>query len=606
MCGIIGISSNKPVSLNIINSLKKLEYRGYDSAGMATLEDGIIKEVKCEGRVDILEKNISKININGEIGIGHVRWATHGKPSTLNAHPHSSEVVSVVHNGIIENSTILKKLLEKKGHKFKSQTDTEVIAHLVTDYLKKNNLKNTIVKVLKKLHGSFALGIIFKDQPDLIVGARRGSPLAVGYGPNENYLGSDSYALKSMTNKVSYLNDGEFCLIKKDNIDFFDTKGNKINKKILNLSKDDQSYDKGDYKHFMSKEIDEQPTTIKNCVNEYVDKVNQKINIYNFPWKINEIKSLMLVGCGTAYHSCMIAKYWFEKNSSLEVNIDIASEFRYRKLKFKKDCLYVFVSQSGETADTYAALDICKKNKMKTCSIVNVVESSIARDSDFVLPIHCGPEIGVASTKAFLGQMLVLYMLCLKISFDQKVINKKAYSQKIKNLLLLSKLIKKTLLTDNKIQIISKTFANSKGSMFLGRGYSFPIALEGALKLKELAYMHAEGYPAGEMKHGPLALIEEGMPVVVIAPRDELYKKTVSNMQEVISRGAKVLLVTNKSKDEIYSENIWETITVENVSTDLLPFLTAVPLQKLAYYSALEKGYDIDKPRNLAKSVTVE
>ncbi len=606
MCGIVGITSNKQVTSRIINSLKKLEYRGYDSAGIATLEEGIIKEVKCEGRVDILEKNISKININGEIGIGHVRWATHGKPSTLNAHPHSSEVVSVVHNGIIENSTILKKLLEKKGHQFKSQTDTEVIAHLVTDYLKKNNLKNTIVKVLKKLHGSFALGIIFKDQPDLIVGARRGSPLAVGYGPNENYLGSDSYALKSMTNKVSYLNDGEFCLIKKDNIDFFDTKGNKINKKILNLSKNDQSYDKGDYKHFMSKEIEEQPTTIKNCVNEYVDKVNQKINIYNFPWKINEIKSLVLVGCGTAYHSCMIAKYWFEKNSLLEVNVDIASEFRYRKLKFKKDCLYVFVSQSGETADTYAALDICKKNKMKICSIVNVVESSIARDSDFVLPIHCGPEIGVASTKAFLGQMLVLYMLCLKISFDQKIINKKVYVQKIKNLLLLSKLIKKTLLIDNKIQIISKTFANSRGSMFLGRGYSFPIALEGALKLKELAYMHAEGYPAGEMKHGPLALIEEGMPVVVIAPRDELYKKTVSNMQEVISRGAKVLLITNKSKDEIFSENIWETITVENVSNDLLPFLTTIPLQKLAYYSALEKGYDIDKPRNLAKSVTVE
>tara|TARA_B100002051_G_scaffold66045_1_gene62633 strand:+ start:1423 stop:3243 length:1821 start_codon:yes stop_codon:yes gene_type:complete len=606
MCGIIGITSNKEVTARIINSLKKLEYRGYDSAGIATLEEGSIKEVKCEGRVDVLEKNISKINNKGEIGIGHVRWATHGKPSTLNAHPHSSDIVSVVHNGIIENSTILKKLLEKKGHKFKSQTDTEVIVHLVTDYLKKNNLKSTIVKVLKKLNGSFALGIIFKHQPDLIVGARRGSPLAVGYGPNENYLGSDSYALKSMTNKVSYLNDGEFCIIKKDNIDFFNTKGNKINKKILNLSKNDQSYDKGDYKYFMSKEIEEQPTTIKNCVNEYVDKINQKINIYNLPWKINEIKSLVLVGCGTAYHSCMIAKYWFEKNSLLEVNVDIASEFRYRKLKFKKDCLYVFVSQSGETADTYAALDICKKNNMKTCSIVNVVESSIARDSDFVLPIHCGQEIGVASTKAFLGQMLVLYMLCLKISFDQKIINKKLYSQKIKNLLLLPKLIKKTLLTDNKIQIISKTFANSKGSMFLGRGYSFPIALEGALKLKELAYMHAEGYPAGEMKHGPLALIEEGMPVVVIAPRDELYKKTVSNMQEVISRGAKVLLITNKSKDEVFSENIWETITVENISNDLLPFLTTIPLQKLAYYSALEKGYDIDKPRNLAKSVTVE
>ncbi len=606
MCGIVGITSNKEVTTRIINSLKKLEYRGYDSAGIATLKNGFINEVKCEGRVEALEKNILNSNLQGVIGIGHVRWATHGKPSTLNAHPHSSETVSVVHNGIIENSTILKKILEKKGYKFKSQTDTEVIAHLVTDYLKKNNLKNTIIKVLKKLHGSFALGIIFKDYPDLIVGARRGSPLAVGYGPNENYLGSDSYALKSMTNKVSYLNDGEFCLIKENQVEFFDTNGNKANKKILNLSQDNQDYEKGDYKHFMAKEIDEQPITIKNCVNEYIDKINKQINIHNFPWKIEKIKSIVLIGCGTAYHSCLVAKYWFEEHTSLDVSIDIASEFRYRKLKFKKDCLYIFVSQSGETADTYAALDICKKNKMMTCSIVNVVESSIARDSDLVLPIHCGPEIGVASTKAFLGQMLVLYMLCLKISFDQKIIVKKNYQEKIKNLLTLSNLCKKTLLTDNIIQNASKAFIKAKGSMFLGRGYSFPIALEGALKLKELAYVHAEGYPAGEMKHGPLALIEEGMPVVVLAPRDNHYKKTISNMQEVIARGAKVLLVTNKSKDEVQSENIWETIEVENLAEDLLPFLTTIPLQKLAYYSALQNGYDIDKPRNLAKSVTVE
>ena len=606
MCGIVGITSNKEVTTRIVNSLKKLEYRGYDSAGISTLKDGFIKEVKCEGRVDALEKNISNINLQGKIGIGHVRWATHGKPSTINAHPHSSETVSIVHNGIIENSTILKKVLEKKGYNFKSQTDTEVIAHLVTDYLKKNNLKNTIIKVLNKLHGSFALGIIFKDYPDLIVGARRGSPLAVGYGPSENYLGSDSYALKSMTNKVSYLDDGEFCIIKENQVEFFDTNGNKVNKKILNLSQDNQNYDKGDYKHFMEKEIDEQPTTIKNCVNEYIDKINKQINIYNFPWNISQIKSLVLIGCGTAYHSCLVAKYWFDEHTSLDVTIDIASEFRYRKLKFKTDCLYVFVSQSGETADTYAALDICKKNQMKTCSIVNVVESSIARDSDFVLPIHCGPEIGVASTKAFLGQMLVLYMLSLKLSFDQKKINKKNYREKIKNLLSLSMLCKKTLLIDSKIQKVSKVFIEAKGSMFLGRGYSFPIALEGALKLKELAYVHAEGYPAGEMKHGPLALIEEGMPVVVLAPRDDHYKKTISNMQEVIARGAKVLLITNKSNDEVVSENIWETIEVENTNDDLLPFLLTIPLQKLAYYSALKKGYDIDKPRNLAKSVTVE
>ncbi len=606
MCGIIGINSNKPVSATIINSLKKLEYRGYDSAGMATLYDGLINEVKSEGRVENLEKNSLVQSMAGTIGIGHVRWATHGLPNSINAHPHSSQNVSVVHNGIIENSTILKKFLIGKGHKFKSQTDTEVIVHLITENLKTENIVNSIQKTLKSLHGSFALGIIFKDQPDLIVGARRGSPLAVGYGPNENYLGSDSYALKSMTNKITYLNDGEFCIIKKDHVEFFSEEGTKINKKVLELSSTEEKYDKGDYKHFMAKEIEEQAITIRNGINEYIDMSNKDINIYNFPWKSNEITSITLIGCGTAYHSCLMAKYWFEEITSLDVNIDIASEFRYRKNRFKKDTLYVFVSQSGETADTYAALDLCKQSGVKTCAVVNVVESSIARDSEFVLPIHCGTEIGVASTKAFLGQILILYILALKLALLRKDIEKTDFDKKIDDLKNLPRLVEQTLLIDNKIQTISNTFNEAKGSMFLGRGFSYPIALEGALKLKELSYIHAEGYPAGEMKHGPLALIEEGMPVVVLAPRDNYYKKTISNMQEVIARGAKVLLITNKSKDEVISENIWEKIEVETTNEDLLPFLLTIPLQKLAYYSALNKGYDIDKPRNLAKSVTVE
>ncbi len=606
MCGIIGISSNKSVSSSIINSLKKLEYRGYDSAGIATLADGEINEVKSEGRVDSLEKNFDLKKLKGNIGIGHVRWATHGIPNSINAHPHSSYNVSVVHNGIIENSTILKKFLLAKGHKFKSQTDTEVIVHLITENLKTSELETAITKTLKQLHGSFALGIVFKDIPDLIVGARRGSPLAVGYGPNENYLGSDSYALKSMTNRITYLDDGEFCVVKKDQVNFYNEDGKKINKKILKLSSNELSYEKGDFKHFMAKEIEEQPTTIKTGIKEYIDNFNTEINIFNFPWQADEIKAITLIGCGTAYHSCLMAKYWFEELTSLDVSIDIASEFRYRKNKFKKDNLYVFVSQSGETADTYAALDLCNKNKMKTCAIVNVIESSIARDSNFVLPIHCGPEIGVASTKAFLGQILILYILALKFASLRNEINRTDYSTKIKDLKNLPNLIEKTLLLDNDIQAISSTFNEVKGSMFLGRGFSYPIALEGALKLKELSYVHAEGYPAGEMKHGPLALIEEGMPVVVLAPRDNYYKKTISNMQEVIARGAKVLLITNKSKDEVVSENIWETIQVENTNDDLLPFLLTIPLQKLAYYSALKKGYDIDKPRNLAKSVTVE
>ena len=606
MCGIIGINSNKPVSATIINSLKKLEYRGYDSAGIATLSGGLINEIKSEGRVDNLEKNSLVQNMEGTIGIGHVRWATHGIPNSVNAHPHSSQNVSVVHNGIIENSTILKKFLVGKGHKFKSQTDTEVIVHLITEHLKKENIIDSIKKTLKLLHGSFALGIIFKDNPDLIIGARRGSPLAVGYGPNENYLGSDSYALKSMTNKITYLNDGEFCVIKKDLVEFFDEEGKKVNKKVLELSSEDQKYDKGDYKHFMAKEIEEQPITLNNGIKEYIDTVNKDINLFNFPWNIDEISSITFIGCGTAYHSCLMAKYWFEELTTLDVNVDIASEFRYRKNRFKKETLYVFVSQSGETADTYAALDLCKKNEMKTCAVVNIIESSIARDSDFVLPIHCGTEIGVASTKAFLGQILILYILALKLGLKKKHIKKELFLKKLKDLIKLPKLAEQTLLTDNKIQTISKTFNEVKGSMFLGRGFSYPIALEGALKLKELSYVHAEGYPAGEMKHGPLALIEEGMPVVVLAPRDSYYKKTISNMQEVIARGAKVLLITNKSKDEIVSENIWETIEVESTNEDLLPFLLTIPLQKLAYYSALKKGFDIDKPRNLAKSVTVE
>ena len=606
MCGIIGITSNKSVSSAIINSLRKLEYRGYDSAGIATLHNGFINEVKSEGRVDNLEKNPAIKNMLGSVGIGHVRWATHGIPNTINAHPHSSENVSVVHNGIIENSTILKKNLIDKGHKFKSQTDTEVIVHLITEYLKNNDLKNSILKMLKQLQGSFALGIIFKDQPDLIIGARRGSPLAVGYGPNENYLGSDSYALKSMTNKISYLNDGEFCVIKKNQVEFFDETGNKVNKKVLKLSSNENNYDKGDFKHFMAKEIEEQSTTLKNCIKEYIDNINNDINIYNFPWKIDEINSIILIGCGTAYNSCLTAKYWFEEISTFDVKVDVASEFRYRKNRFKENTLYVFVSQSGETADTYAALDLCNKNNMKTASIVNVIESSIARDSNFVLPIHCGPEIGVASTKAFMGQLLVLYIMALKLSFLNKDLHKDLYISKVKDLKKLPKLVEQTLLLENKIQLAANTFSEAKGSMFLGRGMSYPIALEGALKLKELSYTHAEGYPAGEMKHGPLALIENGMPVVVLAPRDNYYSKIISNMQEVIARGAKVLLITNKSSDDVVSENIWETIEVENTNDDLIPFLLTIPLQKLAYYTALKKGYDIDKPRNLAKSVTVE
>ena len=605
MCGIIGIASDRPVARNIIETLKKLEYRGYDSAGLSTIDNSEINEKKWSGRVDNLEKVLLENPLKGNLGIGHVRWATHGIPNEINAHPHSSEVVSVVHNGIIENSNSIKNELIEKNYIFKSQTDTEVITLLLTDYLKDYDILNSLHKTLEKLEGSFALGIIFKNFNDIVVGARRGSPLAVGYGHEENYIGSDSYALKSMTNKISYLEDGEICILTKDKVEFYNLEKGKINKEILTLSDDENKTSKGDFKDFMSKEINEQSVTSKTCLNEYIDHLRKDINFYNFPINPKEINKITLIGCGTAYHSCLIAKYIFEDLTSITVETDIASEFRYRKIKFKKNNLYVFVSQSGETADTFAALNLCKKNNANTCAIVNVVESSIARKADFVLPIHAGPEIGVASTKAFIGQMLVLYLLSLKISKVRNEITDQNYTKSINDLNNLPSLIEEVLAKRDEIQVIAKDFVDSKGTMFLGRGFSYPIALEGALKLKELSYIHAEGYPAGEMKHGPLALIEDGLPVVVLAPKDKYFEKTISNMQEVIARGGKVFLFTDDDS-EIISENIRYKFNIPNSNDYINPFLLTLPLQMLAYYVASFKNCDIDKPRNLAKSVTVE
>ena len=606
MCGIIGIASNKSVSNNIINSLKKLEYRGYDSAGIATIHKNNINEKKCTGRVEQLEKLLFKNPSDGIIGIGHVRWATHGVPNEINAHPHSSEKVSVVHNGIIENSGELKKKLEQEGFKFKSQTDTEVITILLTKLLKsKSDPLETVFNVLQKLKGSFALGILFKDFDNMLVGARRGSPLAVGYANGENYLGSDSYALKSMTNKISYLDDGDICVLKKDNVEFYDLTRKKINKKVTTLSAEIEINIKGDYKNFMSKEIFEQPMSTKNCINEYIDQIRGEINLYNFPIDPKKISKVVLIGCGTAYHSCLVAKYWLEELTSIEVETDIASEFRYRNIKFNKKNLYIFVSQSGETADTSAALELCKKNNVKTCAVINVIESTIARLSDWVLPIYSGPEIGVASTKAFLGQLLVLYIAILKIAEKRNDLDKKKLNNLILNLRKIPDTIDTVLKVESKIELIAKDIMESKGVMFLGRGNSFPIALEGALKLKELSYLHAEGYPAGEMKHGPLALIEDGLPVIVLAPKDKYFEKTISNMQEVIARGGKILLITDKHND-VVNENIRFRVEIPFLDNYLTPLTLTVPLQLLAYHVALLKKCDIDKPRNLAKSVTVE
>jgi len=606
MCGIIGIVSYKDTAGRILDSLKKLEYRGYDSAGISTIANGEIVENKCAGKVADLEKLIKKTSLSGNIGIGHVRWATHGVPNEINAHPHSSEDVSVVHNGIIENSSILKKKLIEKGHFFKSQTDTEVVTHLITEHLKKMTYLEAVFETLKELEGSFALGIIFKKFDNLIVGARRGSPLAVGYGDKEKYLGSDSYALNSMTNEVSYLDDGDVCVISKDKIEFFDKNNKKIDKKIHQLSSDKSIYDKGSFKDFMSKEIFEQPEVIKKCINEYLDKIRKEINIVNFPIDPKKIAKVNLIACGTAYHACVLGKYWFEEFTNLDANVDVASEFRYRNNKIKDNELYIFVSQSGETADTIAALDFCKKNGAKTCSIVNVTESSLSRLSDLVLPIHVGPEVGVASTKAFTGQILVLLLFILKISRIRNEIKDDEYFDIVKDLENIHSDVSLILNKKKIIDELANDFVNIRGSIFLGRGLSYPIALEGALKFKELTYLHADGYPAGEMKHGPLALIENGMPVVMIAPKDRYYEKSISNMQEVIARGGKILLISDHLEREDPHENIWYEIKIPKINKFLSPFLTNIPLQLLAYYVALKKGHDIDKPRNLAKSVTVE
>ena len=458
---------------------------------------------------------------------------------------------------------------------------------------------------IRDREGSFALGVIFKDFNNLVVGARRGSPLAVGYGHGENFIGSDSYALKSMTNKISYLDDGDFCILYKEKVEFYNSNKKKINKEIFELSNEDNVADKGDYKDFMSKEINEQSATTKKCINEYLDKSRNEINIYNLPIDPKKINKIRLIACGTAYHSCLMAKYWIEEFTSLDVEADIASEFRYRKVKLNQNDLYIFVSQSGETADTYAALEKCKSNKVKTCGIVNVVESSIARSADFVLPIHAGPEIGVASTKAFIGQMIVLYLLTLKIAKERSDIKQDEYSKLILDLIKLPEFIEQTLNKQKDIQIIARDFINAKGTMYLGRGYSYPIAMEGALKLKELSYIHAEGYAAGEMKHGPLALIENGMPVVVLAPKDRYFEKTVSNMQEVIARGGKVLMITDDTS-ETMNENIRFKFQIPKTNSTVNSFLLTIPIQFLAYHVALLKNCDIDKPRNLAKSVTVE
>ena len=606
MCGIIGISSNQPVSSDIINSLSKLEYRGYDSAGLAVFSDGNIIERKTQGKLNNLIQRLKNDPIDGHVGIGHTRWATHGIPSEKNAHPHSSSLVSVVHNGIIENAEEIKKDI-KSDYNFLSDTDSEVITALLTQNLnKENDYYKAVSLTVQRLEGSYALAIMFKDLKDTIIGAKKGSPLVVGRGEKGSFVGSDTIALSSVATEVCYLEDGDIVIVDNHNIQIFDQQEKSVNREYVNLSIPEDDISKGTFNHFMEKEIHEQPRSVGDTLRQFIDYDNSIIS--NPDLKINwqKVNKVHLIACGTAYYSCMIAKYFFEQQSKVPSECDMASEFRYRDPIISKDTLYVFVSQSGETADTLAALNYCNTHNAETLSIVNVVNSSIARETKHIIYTKAGPEIGVASTKAFTAQVIALLSLSIICGSSKDLISNNHNQIMCKSMLTSPKIIEEAIQRSYALKDTAKELIGSKGVMYLGRGTAFPLALEGALKFKEISYIHAEGYPAGEMKHGPLALIEKGLPVVCIVPSGPLFHKTISNIQEVIARGGKILMITDDSSLQSESENIWKIFRLPDVDPILETLIYTIPIQMLAYYTAVELGNDVDQPRNLAKSVTVE
>ena len=610
MCGIVGYIGNQKASNIIIKGLKRLEYRGYDSAGLSTMENNQIFTSKCKGKITDLESLPSIEEHINSFGIGHTRWATHGEPNIDNAHPHndSDNIFSLIHNGIIENHYSIKEYLISKGIKFKSDTDTEVLVQFISYIYKKEKLDfyDTVKAVLKEVKGTYGIVVMCKNEPEKLVAAKNGSPLLIGIGKDENFLASDASAILDETRNIFYLDDGEIAEITKNTYKVTHIEHNQeIIKDIKEIEFSLDQIEKGNFKHFMLKEIYEQPKAIEDAIRGRIDLDNNvKLGgIADYVDRILESENIFITACGTSWHAAQIGSYLLEDILKKPVKVEYASEFRYRNKSINEKSLLIAISQSGETADTLAAVSKAKEKNALTLGIVNVVGSTIARETDCGIYMHAGPEIGVASTKAFTTQVVILILFANLLAQRNKIEKSKLYLKDLKNT---PYLIKDILKLSDQIFEISKEYSDASNFLYLGRGYQFPVALEGALKLKEISYIHAEGYPAGEMKHGPLALIEDGMPVVVIAPRDEYYKKTLSNMQEVIARGAKVLLITNKSKDEIFSENIWQRIEVENTDDDLLPFLMTIPLQKLAYYTALKKGFDIDKPRNLAKSVTVE
>jgi glucosamine--fructose-6-phosphate aminotransferase (isomerizing) len=608
MCGIIGILGRGPVAEQLIDSLKRLEYRGYDSAGVATIEGDVLDRRRAEGKLKNLETRLREDPLMGYTGIGHTRWATHGKPNEKNAHPHATENVAVVHNGIIENFRELRAELQKGGAKFASDTDTEVVAHLVNSYLLKGFSPQEAVKAsLPQLRGAFALAFLFKGHENLLIGARKGSPLAIGHGEGEMYLGSDAIALAPFTDSVSYLDDGDWVVLTREVGVIYDMHGAVVNRDVLKSGASSFLVDKANYRHFMAKEIHEQPEVVGHTLARYIDMAAERVAIpLNLPFDFKDIQRISITACGTASYAGYVAKYWFERLARVPVEIDVASEFRYREAPLRKGDLAIFISQSGETADTLAALRYAKAQGTHTLSVVNVPTSTIARESETVVPTLAGPEIGVASTKAFTCQLMVLAALAIAAGKARGELSDEDETKLVHGLIEIPRLIAAALATEPQIEKLARDIAKSRDVLYLGRGTSFPLALEGALKLKEISYIHAEGYAAGELKHGPIALIDENTPVVVIAPYDRVFEKTVSNMQEVAARGGNIILMTDAKGAAEATVDSLVTIVLPDMAATFAPMVYAIPMQLLAYHTAVVMGTDVDQPRNLAKSVTVE
>ncbi|MGE0753838.1 MAG: glutamine--fructose-6-phosphate transaminase (isomerizing) [Alphaproteobacteria bacterium] len=606
MCGIIGITGPRQVAPLILDGLKHLEYRGYDSAGIATIENSRIRRARAEGKLANLESVLKQESLAGTCGIGHTRWATHGAPNETNAHPHATDKVAVVHNGIIENYRDLRDEMTKAGYTFFSQTDTEVIPVLLTHFLKKGlQPKDAMAETLKKLHGAFALAAVFTDHPGLIAAARKGPPLAIGYGDKEMFLGSDAIALSHLTNRISYLEDGDWLMMTPQNVTIYEENGKEVKRATVQSGYNGTSMGKGNYRHYMQKEIIEQPGVVGEALKHYCNPADLCVSLPDLPIDLSRVKRVQLIACGTSFYAAQVAKYWIESLARIPTEVDIASEYRYREPVPDKEGITIVISQSGETADTLAVLREAKKIH-PVLAIVNVPESTIAREADGVLYTHAGPEIGVASTKAFTTQLATLAAIAVALAKTRGHKDDKALRELCRMLLEVPSLMAEILKLDDAIRILGQELMKASDMLFLGRGTSYAIAMEGALKMKEISYIHAEAYAAGELKHGPIALIDEHMPVIVLAPSDELFDKTISNMQESAARGGRIVLISDAKGIKKAGDIAFATIAMPECQSFISPLLYALPMQMLAYHVAVLKGTDVDQPRNLAKSVTVE